>query len=283
MIRELEQLESRTLLACTITQSFSGAVTIRGDNLANDVTVVDHGDGSVDFDCDAASLSATDVIRVRIQTRGGDDTVNYSADADLEGGANLRVDLGLGNDTAVVDLSDDGAVTSLDDITLDVLGGAGDDDIDVALGGLDAADVDAVISAGAGNDVVGIFLDGNLVGSYLLLDVLGGAGADLIDMVTQDDAGDPRAIGIDDGSVLDSILDGGSGNDDVYMDLVFADDSLGEAVLDVRGGSGNDDLTLLTFNEAGDAATDVLVDAELNGGRGYDTADVTDNVVVVGV
>lgn len=273
---DLEQLERRDCPSCTAIQSAtSGAMTIRGDNAANNIAVVDHGNGSVDVTCDTTVAAFTGVTRVVISARGGADTVNYSTDADAGVALHVVIDLGAGNDTALVDLSDGGANAVLADVSVRVTASGGDDDVDVEIGPTTDATVEAFLDLGIGNDVAGLFIDGDLKNSDLVLTVIGGRGNDRIDMVSQDSSQDPLPIVVDSTSNIDAILEGDSGNDDIYLDVTFADDSDGSAILDVSGGTGSDTLALLTFNEAGDALPDnVAIDALLDGGFGIDTCDV---------
>jgi len=214
-----------------------------------------------------------------VSARGGNDTVTYSTDADLGEELILKIDLGTGNDLGVVNLSDGNAINA--GVHADIIAGSGNDDVDVSIGAITETDVVMDIDLSSGDDVLGVFVDGDLVGAVLQVDVYGGAGHDRVDVVSQDATGDPLPIGIDVDSLIDMILEGGFGNDDIYFDVTATDDSDGEAIIDVSGGRGNDILALLMFNEAGDGLPESLViDLLLDGGTGFNDCDVVGDTPV---
>ncbi len=81
--------------------------------------------------------------KVTVQAKAGNDVVTYSSDADLTVPVVIVIDLGTGNDSLKLDLSDGGGNGINDDLTITVLAGAGNDDVDIALGPITDSNVDS--------------------------------------------------------------------------------------------------------------------------------------------
>jgi len=103
-IPRLEALENRWCPACTVSVSGS-TMWIIGDNGANTATVTHDGAGNVAATCDTATGSGSGIKRIIVLTRGGNDTVNFTATGDLTARLDLILALGSGNDTANIDFA----------------------------------------------------------------------------------------------------------------------------------------------------------------------------------
>jgi hypothetical protein len=263
----LEALEDRRLLACTVSVSASGTLSVTGDNGPNAVQIVDNGSdlpGNVTVTCDGVTTTpSAAVAALKISTRGGNDVVGYTLAGPLVGSSRrVSVDLGTGDDTWTATFlgalangaSWSGSVsgsTGNDLLQARVLGGlaggsalgltysggTGNDRIDaqVVASLFDGSSLSFTGSGSTGNDVITEGLTGQLLaGSQALFAATGSTGNDVIQGVFGGD--------LFGGSRLRFSGDGGTGNDQVDAatagNLNLHDGSL--AQLNVYGGDGTD-------------------------------------------
>ncbi|MBI3762402.1 MAG: hypothetical protein HY260_11150 [Chloroflexi bacterium] len=162
--------------------------------------------------------------------------------AQIQGAMRLKLDGGAGNDAAALDMA------TLDvhgTLVADFEGGAGADEFmmniahDVRVFGL----LDVSARGGAGNDVIG---------------ALGGPC----------DLPEGRSL---------FLFDGEAGNDRIAFEVEQDEDDAGVLGVILRGGAGDDDLTL----EHRGAAPDSIFAGVVDGGRGHDVAHVTRDIFVL--
>jgi hypothetical protein len=131
----------------------------------------------------------------------------------------------------------------------------------------------ATVALGSGNDRMHSELFGDLVNSYVFLDVDGGAGNNDVGLVAVD-------LYIDNSATLDALIDGGAGNDLVTGELSLNAASSGLLGISSLGGRGNDRVALEVY------VTDNLADGStgvLDGGPGRDDFFATPEIQVVNV
>jgi hypothetical protein len=238
----LEALEDRRLLACSVTASASGTLTIGGDNAANTVLITDNGSdapGNVTVTCDGTAMTpAVAVHAIRISTRGGNDVVGYTLTGPLSGSSrSVRVDLGTGDDSWTANLAGglvngsswgatvsgstgndmlqalvSGGVSGGSAVAFNYSGGTGNDRLTGQVG-TNLADGSSLVfgaSGSTGNDTIAEAFSGQLLGgSQALFSASGGTGNDAIQGTFGGD--------VFDGSLLRFSADGGVGNDLVAL------------------------------------------------------------------
>ena len=273
----MERLETRLTPACLTTLAIDGSLLIEGDFLPNDIVVYDDGLGNLEVECDGEVAFFGGVDVVDIYAGGGADLVDYILDGDLERPLDLYIDLGSGRDDSILDFSDFGRLNILADLSIQLLGKSGADQVTLALGYTESAVVTAAFNLGRGHDIFGAFLDADQIDSDVALVVDGGAGHDDIAVVTQDGDGEPIVIDADGLLAID--IDGGKGRDTVYVDLFLLADSPAAVDALVTGGAGDDDLTLLVSDDNSDPWDGDLV-GDVIGDGGNDLCEALDNVVV---
>lgn len=176
-------LEQRLAPATQILEG-GGLLTIRGDNRAEAVVIVDSGTATASNIVvlgKGTSFRSAGVIReIRVDTRGGKDIVVYRLHGDLAAGEvrNLVVNLGSGNDTFV---GAGGGVGVNGRLSLVVAGQANNDRISYsASGAVSAGAALAVVARGdAGDDIITLNYIGQINGA-LDLTALGGGGRNRI-------------------------------------------------------------------------------------------------------
>ncbi len=249
----VDGLEVRLCLSTSATQLADGTLVIQGDNRVNRFDIVDDGLGTVgvigrinrfgdgayedvngDFD-----VLFSGVTRIEVETRGGSDWVRYRLSDSLDSSRTVNLDLGSGNDTAIVDV---GTVRSADLVVNTFLG--------------------------SGNDRYDAALLGDLLDAFVQMDVDGGSGNDDIAVAS-------NLIALDGDSKLDMILDGASGRDQVNVEIDLDDVAFGLLNIDARGGSGNDFIGLNAYGVQNVRVDSVLI---ADGGTGRDRYSVTPEV-----
>jgi hypothetical protein len=208
----LEGLEQRWCPSVTI-QRNGPDLRIEGDDRANDVRVVDNGQGGVTVTADGRTATFTGIARIEARTRGGNDNFEYSLTGNALTPMRLLVDLGSGADTAAL---------RADAVRL-------------------AAAVEVEVNGGTGND--------RITANYNNVDV---------------------------DNQFRFRLNGDDGNDTVAANIALAAGSTGTVEARVKGGAGDDNLTL---NVTGSAAS---VQARLDGDEGFDRCASAPNVEVRG-
>lgn len=197
-------------------------------------------------------------------------------------------------------------------LTIAVAGGSGRDSVETLIGNVgEGVNVAFLAQLGDGNDYGAMTLHGEVAAhAFVLTALYGGNGADTLTASTATNAG-IAADGICSvlldgqqgrdvvsqrfdghlGGDLYSLLYGGAGKDNVSLRLLASWDSGGSATTQVRGGAGDDDLTLLAgvaspppeiaFIQPWTPA--VTFDNLMRGGGGYDHGEATANVRFNGI
>jgi hypothetical protein len=225
---------------------------------------------------------------VNVQGGDGNDLVQTNIQTSVP--VHMTVDLGSGINTTRMIWGIPTHTLTGDQLT--IRGGSGNDTILVEYcaetgGSVNPGDPPMVIdtplvttiTGGAGQDDIRVLyeldtLSGVVFNAPIALSVDGGAGDDTISLAF----GDPSMPSPVLNNLFQMRLDGGAGNDTVAADLYFASNSQGLVDALVRGGLGNDDLTL---NIYGIGDPDLIL-ALIDGGGGIDTFHHTDNVQVIG-
>jgi hypothetical protein len=261
----LEALEHRDCPSCTVLVS-GNTLRIIGDGGANAVNVTHNGAGTVTATCDGTAVTRSGIRRIFIDTRGGADTVNFSATGALTRRLDLNLRLGGGNDFADVNFA------AIDDrLKLHADLGGGNDTLDVNLDQELRArsEADLHVNGGGGNDTWILSVNEVRTGAELKAHFEGDSGNDTLDVRL----GDP----IDAGAEVKIQATGDGGDDSLKVDATTfgtgANIAAGaELRVQLEGGDGSDSLTL---SYEGDV--DGEFKADLDGGSGADTAvaDVT--------
>jgi len=176
LIPTLETLEGRD---CPSVDAFvvGHTLVVRGDDADNTVTITDDGLGAVSADIDGTTVDGTDIRRINVQTRDGNDTVTYTASASLSASRNLGIDLGKGDDTFTMDAAS--GITS-GSLNVSLHGHQGDNTATITLGTIDeGARALLQLHGGNGDDDFSATFDGELNGK-LALDMHGGSGSDTL-------------------------------------------------------------------------------------------------------
>lgn len=242
----VEVLEERCLLSCAMEQDGTD-LTITGTRRANDISVVIHDDQTLSVECDGAQADDFGGVEsITISSGNGADIVDVVLEDRLTETLMLEIDLGAGADDSNLDFGG-----TIDSVSLDIVltGGAGADLVTLALGAIGTTQVSIDFDLGAGNDDAYVFFNGDIADSVVTVSIDGGTGADFIDVVSQDNDGDPTGLNVE-GSSLSVLLQGSAGNDDLYVDLTPTDDGAGSVTVEVDGGSGRDKERVLVDDSA---------------------------------
>jgi hypothetical protein len=288
-VPRLEALEDRN---CPSSIAVEGhTLLIRGDAMANTISITDNGNGTMTGTIDGQTATGTAINHVVVHAGGGDDTLTYTLTNPLTTTEHLQIDMGNGQDSATLDFSPGITNTRL---KVDFTGHKGDDSLITKFGPITDSHIDFRSNLGKGADTFDETLLGNIVGdSAVRFLVLGGKGADTLGFhadTTNIDAGaklDVNLLGgkgndtinVDYQGVLNGKLrlnaTGGPGNDTIDATVTLNAGSTGELRGRVRGGPGNDTLTFNVIDNSGGTAD---VDAFVDGGPGADTITHTPNV-----
>ncbi len=107
----LEFLERRSVLSANpaAIDTVGHTLTISGDDSANTITISDDGNGDITASETTAngtlSATATGISRILVDTRGGNDVINYTLTGNLTNAEKLAFDLGKGADQPNLDFS----------------------------------------------------------------------------------------------------------------------------------------------------------------------------------
>lgn len=269
----VEQLESRRLLACTL--SGSSTLTIVGDAGDNEIRIIDSGDDQLIILCDGTE-TVREANRLVVRSGDGADVIDHWLESDLVSARTILYDLGAGDDLLFADFSGYGDFTLFERFSVNATGGAGDDGLYVGLGNVDDS-ASVTINGLDGRDWILTALDGDLFGR-MTSRMLGGSGDDEICFCSS------SALGWDQffSGRLTVSIDGGYGNDIVEADLEGAVIEA-RVRLSIRGGAGNDDVLFygsisdwstyergLIVNMSGDSGDDrVVVALDDDAGLGF--------------
>jgi hypothetical protein len=244
---ELELLEGRDCPSFIVT-AIPHTLLIVGDAGDNIVQITDKGNGTVTASVDGgAAVTRSGINLILVQTRGGNDTVNYSLTGALTTPRVLTIDLGSFTDTAA----------NKNAVTLDF----GGNEIDSYFA--------AAVVGTAGQDTVNTANFTGAIKEFAALAVYGGGGADTINVAYQ-------------GTLTGALvlyLDGQGGDDNVSATVKLGSGSTGSLAAVVEGGDGNDTLTLQVQDNSPSTLTHFF--ALLDGGAGTDSCTATSNVKVI--
>jgi hypothetical protein len=282
----LETLEDRTCPSISTSLLDQGhTLVINGDNQGDHVWLTQNddrdelllywfpNDGQIHPQVVQESVFQSSAIqKVVLNLRGGDDTFDFNVEGSgLTYGKEFLVNLGSGNDRASFDFA--GASLPAPglpiraNVKIVLAAGGGADEVTASFGQI-AAGRSATLLAdlGSGNDTAAVTLHGDVAaGASLNLALIGGLGKDSLSTTTG------AAARIEMGAVVNVLLDGRQGSDvlnqyfagylgghlnarltggegvDVLGSQIVASwDSSGQANIGLSGGTGKDQLLLLT-------------------------------------
>jgi hypothetical protein len=245
---EIQALEDRQLLSVSST-FVGGVLRLTGDSRADTIIATHHGNGLVDVNATGLfPFSKGGVKKLIIDTQGGRDTVRVTQRGNLTRDFNLDVKLGNDSDNVIVNLQGD------------ILAGK---------------TMNVRVQGGEESDLI-------TVDASLDVDVQAGASL-LVNMNTNDGKTDKMAFayrGEMDGT-LDIDMFGNSGRNTlsavIGLDAVSSGQvGLGSSRMDA--GRGDDTLTFLISDVSG-----ARIDAEMDGGAGFDAGTHTLNVRAFGL
>lgn len=290
-IPQLETLEDRNCPSFIAVEGHT--LLIRGDAMANTISITDNGSGMVSGTIDGQTASGTSINHVVVHAGAGDDTLTYTLTSPLTTPENLQIDMGSGVDSATLDFSPGIMSTRL---KVDATGSKGDDTLTTTVGPITDSHVDFRSNLGKGTDTFDGTLLGNITGSSAVrFQVQGGKGADTLGFhaaSTNIDAGAKLDVNLRGGKGDDTInvdytgvlngklrlnASGGKGADTINANVTLNAGSTGELRGAVRSGAGKDTLTFNVIDNSGGTAD---VDAFIDGGPGSDTITHTPNVKV---
>ncbi len=273
----VEALESRWCPSCTVFQE-GGTLFIRGDDAANVIEIRDDGfERGVSVQCDRDPARAfMGITQIVLNSFGGDDRVTHLLGGPDTTPADLRFELGRGDDDLTIDWinPDDGAPPRAEGrpVVFDVSTGAGNDRVMATFVNPPDGDFGFRADLGAGNDALTATYvppdesDRDAPLGRVRLEGVGGAGADRLDVYV----GDPSngASGLNAG--LEVRLDGGLG-DDVQSVLFHKTEVVGALTLQMDGGLG-DDIESVLFEDSGESLSPLRgpVSVQMTGGGGAD-------------
>ena len=294
----LEVLEDRTCPSSVVLQGHNLLIT--GSSGSEVITVRDGGHGNVsvsvrDSGGHVVNRSLNGVGSIQIKALGGNDKVDYALTGALTVSESIKVDLGPGSNTAVMNF---GKGVSAPALKVSVVGGSNDDTLQAVFGAIHNSNVDFQTSLGDGNDHVRANFNGDLTGTAHVLFRAGcGAGYDGVAVAVNGN--------IDDRAFMDVEARGGAHSDTLHLDyqgrlngtlilheqggpqfswlasdVTLKTGSKGNLTDKLVGGPGNENLLTLRVHDQSHHMhrIDSLVDG---GGGARDQAVVTPGVKVV--
>jgi hypothetical protein len=293
----LAALEGRWCPSCTISVIDGHILRILGDETANRIDILQTSDGMTDVSCDGTTASFRGINAFDLATGAGNDFVTANFINPPDGEFDFRIALGVGDDalqaTVTQKVDTETPAPTAGDIVFDAHGGAGEDQIQIALGGPDTSpeanlfgSLAVTIDAGAGADEVGIIIDGCKFLGPVDLMCATGFGDDRVNMTsTKSEFDGPLAVGIDTGAGDDRVTatfqqppepefvvraDLGAGNDtfDAVLQQPPEPDRPGEVQppepdapaglsIEVLGDTGDDQVNVTLFDILSDTAVRV--------------------------
>ena len=238
----LECLNERALPSVTITEN-DGTLLIVGDQQENNIEITDNGTGDVGAVKVAVEgvesyVSTELVTNIRVLTRAGADSVDYSLTGDLVSDRTVYVFTGNQHDSFDANLNGwdiDGA-----DLSITANGGNGHDSLSFHGNGTDVgagASLSVKLLGGNGMDTLLVDFTGVLIGDATLK-AYGGNGKDSITGNVALPAPEASVTEASTGT-LTARFCGGNGVDDMTVSVLGVDDLSGFDVL-VHGGHGKD-------------------------------------------
>jgi hypothetical protein len=207
----LEVLEDRTCPSSVLLHGHNLLIT--GNSGSDVITVRDGGHGNVsvsvrDSRGHAVTHSLNGVQSIQIKALGGNDKVDYALTGALTVSESINVDLGSGNNTAVMNF---GQGVSAPALKVNVVGGGNDDALHAVFGAIRNSDVVFQTNLGNGNDHVVANFNGDLTGTaHVLFRAFCGSGYDGVDVGVRANIGD-RAF-------MDVEALGGAHSDTMHLD-----------------------------------------------------------------
>jgi hypothetical protein len=222
----IERLEGRCCPSCTIIAS-GGTLLILGDDAPDTVEITDDGAGGVSVECDGVVSPFEGIQRLVVKTRGGDDSVTYQLTNDLTTPRRIQMELGDGEDFADINFNASfqrpaPTVTLTKPLLVTLLGGADDDAVVARFGNVDIfslpSNLKAVFNAhlGDGDDSFDAFLEGDITGGPMKLNIQGGEADDSLNIYARTDVENGPGSGGQAKLALN--LRGQSGNDFIGVD-----------------------------------------------------------------
>lgn len=309
----LEALEERSVLSCT-TSFAAGVLTITGDNLANNLEIVQNDTtNTMKVTCDGSvsNFTSSQVSKLNVDLLGGDDYLWYglATGGTVKFNKDVQLKTGAGADEAWVEFRNGigGSVLLQGSMNIDFRSGSEDDVLVAHFGPKHGGFLNFTARMGAGNDEASGMLWGDITGGAdVLLDLRGGLGNDSLITwnsfdnkayeygsldVVHDASLELRMTGGEGADTINVtyagemdghftlVVDAGDGSDKANAELYMVDGASGQVDAEVLGGNNNDNLTLEINEQAGSSVT--LVNALLDGGPGWDYGTATSNVTRV--
>jgi hypothetical protein len=221
----VHRLEDREVPACVVALGGPDTLVVTGDGAADAVVLNDNGAGTITgWATGAGAFAFNGIKNIQVNTEGGNDRVVYNLVRNMLPNQQRVVTVGLGNtgnDSFTANLFNPATGVGSDllagsSLIIGVQAGAGDDhltinaqhDVDVAAG----ARLKMILMGQDGNDVIRGYYHGENDGSVSIRDFDGGAGADIVRGLLQEDVG---STGVNAG-----IVHGGDGNDQLALFLL---------------------------------------------------------------
>jgi hypothetical protein len=294
---QVETLESRWCPSAASITVQGHTMTIKGDDLADQITIRDDGNGGVSASVVSSAGKVTGsgsaITKIDVYAGKGSDMVDFALTNTLATNLDLDVHLGAGSNQASLNFAD-GVKGS--HVSVDADGAAGTDQVTARLGDVTDSYVHFTGCLGKGADSFGLALKGEVTGgSDVGVAVSGGKGADSlhVDASGLDIAAGSKVyvelnggyggdnVGMSYDGVLKGTLtvklNGGDGNDTIAGNLTAEAGSTGTLNAVEHAGKGNDDLTLNVYDHGHLADLDAVIYL----GPGHDTVTHTPNVKVV--
>jgi hypothetical protein len=252
----VEVLEDRTCPSSVVLNGHNLLIT--GNSSSEVITVSDGGDSNVkvsvlDSGGHVLTRSLNGVESIQIKALGENDRVDYALTGALTVSESINIDLGSGNNTAVMNF---GKGVSAPALRVSVVGGKNDDTLQAVFGTIHNSNVDFETNLGDGNDHVFANFNGDLTGTaHVLFRAISGSGYDGIAVNV--------TANIEDHAFLDVESQGGAHSDTMHLD--YQGRLNGTLVLHEQGGPQFSWLESSVTLEA--SSTGNLMD-EVVGGRG---------------
>lgn len=193
-----ESLEDRRLMACVVA-NMAPALSITCNGANDQVFLFDDGNNMINGSATGVgAFAAAGISDIKVSTGAGDDVVRYDLVGNLlvNEQRNVAVSMGLGNDRFDAHILHD--LKAASSLVITANGGAGNDtilidasnDVDVAR----AARLKVILYGQDGNDTLAMTYRGENDGAVALREASGGAGSDTIRAHLQEDAGSTGTI-----------------------------------------------------------------------------------------
>ena len=177
---QLESLEDR---CCPSSATFhSHLLTLTGDSSNSTMIVRDDGHGDVKVTLNGHTSSFSGVQQLLINSKAGNDDINYALTGKLTSSEQLSLHLGAGDDRVRLDYSKGVAAPSLH---INIDGGGGDQNVTALFGAVTNTDLQVNANLGDGFDHFTALFNGDLTGrANVDVDVNGGRGIEGVTIQT---------------------------------------------------------------------------------------------------